>query len=203
MVCGLCGGRMNGRPQDGVPRYICLNTGKLHLSVKAEPVDELVATLASGMTLSKAKGLVDPHSPLVKERQELEGQMAELGASDIPLAALRARTLKLEARIVEIDGKLKSMPSDEASTAAELARIMLQYGDEAMEVWNLKTDPSFRARLEVLVDHITIKPAGKGWDRSGGFEHDRVQIGWRDGVVPIKRARKRSAPRTRASTKTA
>ncbi len=156
--CGLCGGSLISRPQRGKPSYVCMATGKLHLSIGARSAEFKVITEAQKRNV-QGIGLVDPSEPLVAERERIEREMVALGESDLPELVLQGRARKLQRELERVDRQLER--------AAEVA-VSPVYGGPEEEIFGYEMGPRTRAWLEQRVEYVVVKPAAPGlklWDR--------------------------------------
>jgi DNA invertase Pin-like site-specific DNA recombinase len=169
LFCSICGGRLTGRPSgDGRRRYVCDNVGGVHLSIAAEPLEDLVINDAYERHPDFA--LADVRDP--QEQADLmaqidvvdariaqyvrEGVAEGLGPRDVAAAtsALRKQRTQLEAKLAEAESA--------ASKGLHTYR-------EAMAVVQVET----RALLESTIERIEIAPAKT---MGGRFNTDRVRI---------------------------
>jgi hypothetical protein len=181
-TCGRCGGRMVGRPQGQVRRYICnADEGHVHLAITASPLELHVAQEAATMRPAPVKGVQDPQEPLVREQEEIKAKLRDLGkkfAEGDEFAEAAADQLR--ERLVEIEGNLADPP--EASEAemsfhsADLLMGLMRQGKTKVKperVEELLRES--RPFIESLVDHVTVAPGQ-------GSVEKRASIAWRAGV---------------------
>jgi DNA invertase Pin-like site-specific DNA recombinase len=177
LTCGRCGGSMVGRPQDGVRRYICLDTGSVHLTISAWPLELHVARQGSLMIPGNLTAIQDPQEPLVAEQEQIKSQLRDLGrkfADGDPFAEGQAD--RLRERLVEIEAQLGAPPEIQldAETAGRMLEIIFrEFSEDALQ--RSLAEPEARALIESLVDHVTVAPG------SAAVE-DRASIIWRPGV---------------------
>lgn len=177
--CGLCGNALTGAPRSGVPRYVCKaglkpdgTTGKLHLSVQTEGLDDYVKGWADRMEAPALTVVADPTEPLVQQRETILAEMEALGRewSDLPEAVLRARSATLSHELTRVDHILSNQGvlTGEALTEALTA---------ARERGNFP-----RQRLETLIQKVVVAKA----ERHGNtFDSERVSIEWRPNVEEV------------------
>lgn len=178
--CGICGGPITGRPRDRVPNYICKATGRVHLAVKAESVDDMVMHAAEGMLLDVPIAVADPatlSAPLLADRERVEADLERLGArfGDISEIAFHAAERALSAKLAAIDAELDAI-SPQRPVDAFLAQF---------DRFEVSTDVTANARawLESLVEVVVVNPARvPGLNR---FDPSRVEIVWRVGVRSV------------------
>ena len=162
LVCGRCGGRMQGRGG----QYVCAATIKrngnpeVHMSAVAERVDRVVEDAAAERPEHKRQQVHDPSEKLVKQREAVVVKMEQLGDSDLPDAVIRGRARKLQRELDTLDKQIaQSKPRGEFE---ELYRRMEEFDE--------------RAWLESVVEKVTLVQAGS---RRGVWDPERVQITWR------------------------
>jgi site-specific DNA recombinase len=177
LACGVCGGSMISRPQKGVPGYVCHRTGKVHLGVNGRHVERVVVTAAEGM-LAPGQSLLDPSDPIIAERESVEAEIVALAENDMPDSYNRARALKLQAKLDELDAELVRLALEPRDDRPVLIGLDLPGIDVQAQLDESSRDPRTRAWIESLVESITVAPAKHG----GRFDPDRVSIRWREGV---------------------
>ena len=168
LVCGLCGGRMVGRPTDGRRNYVCSSTGKLHLRIVAEPVEEAVTRRAAEAVRPQTEGVADPSGPLLAERDRIEADMEALGDSDLPDAVLRGRARRLQRKLDGIEKQVEDLPAPVRGFS-----YLLEEPEPAPNEW--------REIVETVVDRIEIGPGVADGVRAPS-PAARVRIVWRQGV---------------------
>jgi site-specific DNA recombinase len=172
--CGICGGTLKGKPVSGILKYICTNTGSLHLSVAARLVDEVVTFRLSSAVVDSTvvRDPGDAPEELAAELRQLEERLEQLGeqveAGELSESAFRGRERKLQARADELEAKI-----EEASETMDVS-VYTEPPHKTEE--DYYGDPAVRAWVETLVDHVTVLPVTKAKGR------DRVRITLRKGV---------------------
>jgi site-specific DNA recombinase len=179
LECGLCGGRMKGRPSKGTQQYVCTVTGTLHLAVKARDLGDYVMTLAETMTVGNGVVATDPtelSAPILAERDRIDEKLRDLGRryadGSVADAAFFAAPSALAERLTEIEAEL------EAIVPQRPVDVYLATFDR----FDVSTDPDVNARawLESLVERVVLNPAPvRG---RNAFDSSRVDIVWRPGV---------------------
>jgi DNA invertase Pin-like site-specific DNA recombinase len=189
MICEKCGGRMVGKATRTQRRYVCLESGRLHLSVLARNVDVTVCVEASEMEIVLPDALLDPTEPLAQERGRVEARLIELGESwaEGDLFAISAAK-RLQAKLDRIDAELaKTRPPAKRAIARALDWVAASEDGSLYE--SLRIDPLARTWIEQLVESVTVSPAAKG----GRFDPGRISIAWREGVGRVTRVAERAS----------
>jgi len=182
LVCGVCGGRMVGRPDNGQPNYICNATGRVHLRIVGKVVEDVVTRRAPQASGPETEGVADPSGPLLAERDRIEAEMETLGESDLPEAVLRGRARRLQRDLEEVEKGIEELPAPVRGFSYLL--------DDVAE----PTPNEWREIVETVVDRVEIGPAVAGGVRAPSSEA-RVRIVWRDGVRELPS----SLPRSQSS----
>lgn len=182
LECGLCSGRMGGRPNNGEPGYVCKRTDRVHLGIKARPLEEYVARRASDLVLEAPTAVADPAKlaePLLREREEVESRLerhgAEFARGEISEHAFRGLDRELSARIAELDAELEAS-AEAVPTHAYLGTIGEPTDDEGFY-----RDPETRAWLETLLEKVVVLPAERRGTTQARLEQ-RVELILRPGV---------------------
>jgi site-specific DNA recombinase len=170
IICGRCGGRMLGRPDNGQANYICQASGPVHLRIVAGVVDALVTRRAAEVEAPATEGVADPTGPLLAERDRIEAAMEALGASDLPEAVLRGRALRLQAELEDVERRIDELPPPDR-----------RYGPHLLEDMEEPTRNEWREAIETVVERVEIGPARAGGQRAPSSEA-RVRIVWKEGV---------------------
>lgn len=181
LECGICAGRMSGRPNNGQPGYVCRRTDKVHLGVKASGIEEYVVRRASDLVLESPMSVADPATmaaPLLREREEIEARLEMLGASfakgEISESAFRGADRELVHRLAQLDVEL-------AETASAIpTRTFLRDLADPVDDEAFYRDPETRAWLETLFAKIVVLPASRPGRNS--FDESRVELHLRRGV---------------------
>jgi site-specific DNA recombinase len=193
--CGECGALLQGRPNSGIPRYVCIKTDgtkqTYHMGIQARAVEYLVGVEASHRYIPKPQTLLDLQSPLLAEREALEAKLKELGQmwaeNTLGPEAFQSAEKNLRDKLQALDESLRQLepPSepidwplvwdDEESPM----NIWAQSGftDVRMDVATRK--PKVREWISTLVQEIVIEPARR---KSNAVDLSRVHIIWRKGV---------------------
>jgi DNA invertase Pin-like site-specific DNA recombinase len=170
--CGICGGRLTGRPSgDGRRRYVCDNVGQTHLSIAAQQLDNLVVDAAyerhPDFTLAD-----------VRDPQEQANLMAQIDLVDSRIAQYVREGVGAGLAPRDVAAATSTLRKERADLEAKLAdaesaapKPLLTY-DEASAVVEVET----RALLEASIERIEISPAKSMGAR---FNKDRVRIDWR------------------------
>jgi DNA invertase Pin-like site-specific DNA recombinase len=180
LVCGVCGGSMISRPSKGVPGYVCHRTGTVHLSVNGREVERVVVTSAESM-MAVGSSLLDPSDPVIAERESVRADLMALGDNGMPDDYNRARALKLQAKLDELDAELERIALEPRDDMPVVIGLDLPGIDVQAQLDEVSRDPRTRAWIESLVESVTVAPANRGSNR---FDGGRVSIGWREGVAP-------------------
>ncbi len=171
--CGICGGKMVGRPQHGRARYICIATGSVRLGVIADGLEACVVEAASPMKLTNAVELADLSTIAPELRAELatvEARVAEiadgLAEGKLSLAIASKAEDKLTAQLAELESAIAKAEED-----ARPKNPWLALQEELEQDW--------RAWLDTLIETITVAASTTG----SKFDCSRVSITWKVGVT--------------------
>lgn len=189
LTCGICKGKLTGRPRYGVRRYGCHSPATpLHLARKAEPLEdyvtravfarlnprELARTLTDATAAAALDGLLDQIAEDERGLEQLSrdhyvdgiiGRAQFLAAS----AALEARVADRQAALAKQHGAaitLGSVPGTRKALEAEWA-AWDEAGDTARQ----------RALIATYIEGIELLPYPQGAPNT--FAPDLVQITWR------------------------
>jgi site-specific DNA recombinase len=183
LVCGIegCGRRLVGHPSNGKRRYVCLKSGKNHLGIAAEPLEQYVGDMASVM-LVKRTAVRDPATlsvPLLAQLDAVENKLSAF-AQNAAVAGFTADEMR--------DGRTP-LVAERDRIAAELEALAEEPAAKPILITKDSKDavgytPEWVAMVESRVDHVTVRPVGKGKPVPVA---DRVVIHWRDGVKPVRR----------------
>jgi site-specific DNA recombinase len=171
--CGICGGRMNGRPRSGVPRYVCPNTpggdtcGRTATNAERtdEHVRDLVLTALDSPDLAdrlRRRDEVDP--ALIEAVRTDEAQLDELaamwGAGEIGRGEWRTARQVIETRLARNRDKLAR-----ASVVAPLPAFVGTY-EEMVDRWERLNVSQRRAIVAAVLIRVDVKPANRAtrWD---------------------------------------
>jgi hypothetical protein len=111
----------------------------------------------------------------------VRADLMALGGNGMPDDYNRARALKLQSKLDELDAELERIalePRDDMPVVVDLSALGI--GDVQAQLDEVARDPRTRAWLEGLVDSVTVEPAKRG---SNKFDDARVSISWREGVA--------------------
>jgi len=169
VVCGVCGGRLVGRPDNGQRNYICNATGRVHLRIVAEVVEDVVTRRAADASRPATEGVADPSGPLLAERDRIEAEMEALGESDLPDAVLRGRARRLQRELDDVEKRIEDLPAP----VSGFSYLLEDVPEPAPNEW--------REIVETVVDRVEIGPNVADGVRAPSSEA-RVRIVWRDGV---------------------
>jgi DNA invertase Pin-like site-specific DNA recombinase len=171
LVCGVCGARMAGRPEHGQRRYVCKRTGRVHLSISADLVEDLVTRRASQTEAEPSEGVVDPatlSAPLLAALDatdlKLDDWARKAAAAGLSASEIRAGREPLVAERDRLQAELDAVPSPGGWSA-----LLDEVPDPTSVEW--------RAYLETVIDHVEIGP-GQGAPNPAA----RVLVTWRHGV---------------------
>ncbi|MBI4260595.1 MAG: recombinase family protein [Actinobacteria bacterium] len=174
--CGRCGGRLVGRPDKGVPRYVCVRRKGHALSIDARALDELVTRRAADMLVER-DAVADPAElpeELLAARAAVESELEELAATpDLTPGEWRVRRAPLVERLRELDALL-----EDVTTRRPTRTYFAELGEEP-DLDAYLADPALRPWLEQLLEAAVIAPAVPG---QHGFHEGRVSFRWREGV---------------------
>jgi hypothetical protein len=176
LVCGACGRAMKSR----APYYVCDHGGTVHLKVIARPVDLKVLREAAGMWVPEPEALADPMDPLLARVAEIDARLEELAAEFAQGSTFAAAAAKaLEAEKLSLEEQIEEGPEGPVDQGAGMELELDYHGGprrlHEMIVAGTIAAPEVRAWLERLVDHVTVRPGGRG--------ADRAEVAWRRGVV--------------------
>jgi len=177
-----CDGRLVGRPQNGVRRYICTASGSVHLTIQAKALELYVARQGSLVTPGDLVSVQDPQQPLVAEAEAIRAQLKVLGQKYAEGDAFAEGAAdKLRERLTEIETKLADPPeaseSEMSFHAADLLMGLMRQGRTKSPERVHELLRETRPFIESLVDHITVAPG-----RGQGTVEERASIAWRPGV---------------------
>lgn len=173
-----CGARLVGRPMRDRRYYVCTAGpagGRLHLGIKAEPLEEYVLERAWSAQLPEPTVARDPtelSKPLLAARDDVDGRISAWNR-EAAKAGLTAAEI--------VDGRTDLVAEREGIEAGLEALATQREPGEWERLWQeISRDP--RAVIETVVERVTVRSArGRGrWTRVA----DRVAIGWRESVVP-------------------
>jgi len=184
--CHRCGAPMISRPrQDGAPRYIC-PTGRLTPScggtfIMAEPVDELIveavfyrldtpevhrALSAAGET--EAESALE--TAIAEDQEQLDELAAMYGRREFSAREWAAARRVIEDRIATARRRLHGAHRSLALTRDFPSQTQLR------RTWPTLPLGRQQAIVATILDHATIGPAVRGWNR---FDQSRVMPVWR------------------------
>jgi DNA invertase Pin-like site-specific DNA recombinase len=167
LVCGECGGRMQGHPAKG-RRYMCRATGVMHRTIMARDLEDLVITAVSDrkVTLAAVSDPAGVQGPILKQLDALDAKLAQFAENaamaGLPVSAIRSGTKALLAERERLERELEAVQPPPPPT--DYAEAMV---DEQVLV---------RAEIEALVDRVEIGPPIRPFNV---FNPDRVAIVWR------------------------
>lgn len=180
--CGNCDGKLKGKPVGGIPKYICTSTinpktkkPTLHLSIVAREADEAVTRRLSSVVVDSTivRDPGDAPEELQAALRETEEKLQNLGErwadGKVSDAAFGAADRKLRTRVDELEAQIAE--ASETINAAVYTEPQWESADE------FYADPTTRAWVETLVEHVTVLPASQAQGR------DRVRITLREGVT--------------------
>jgi hypothetical protein len=172
LFCGICGGRLTGRPSgDGRRRYVCDNVGGVHLSIAAESLDDLVINEAwsrfPDFTLAEVRDPME-QADLLAQIDTVDARLADW-AREAAAAGLRAA--EIAAGSAELRAERDRLEADLAEAIAAVPPPPLTF-EEALPIVQAET----RALLEAVIERIEIAPAKSMGAR---FDTGRIEIVWR------------------------
>ena len=178
LVCGVCGGRMVGKPNNGKRAYTCRVTGVAHLRVIAPPLEELVAEASQNVAAPGPETVIDPSTvaaPILAEQESLATRRSNL-AVDYAAGTVSRDTFIVATHALDVRDEELAVALDEATPMRPVDAYLARF-----ERFDVSTDPdvNMRAWLDAVVDHVTIAPGTPG---SHIFDAGRASIVWRDGV---------------------
>jgi hypothetical protein len=167
VVCGLCGAKMSG----GHGQYSCQDCGKQSILTKyLDPLvaDEVPDHAPDDGREKRSKKRSGDEAKVLKELAKVEEQMEELADdTDLPLAVLKRRTAALEAKRLELLGRLGRDTEN---------RIDFDY----LKRWAMGEIPGDQAVKDFLpgiIEQVVISPATQSSRK--GFDKRRVSIDWK------------------------
>jgi hypothetical protein len=167
LVCGECGGRMQGHPARG-RRYMCRSTGVMHRTIVARDVEDLVIVAVSERQAELAT-VGDPagvQGPILKQLDAVDAKLAAFAENaalaGMPANAIRSGTKALLAERERLEAELDAVQPPSPPTS---------YADAMADEQEL-----LRAEVEALVDHVLIGPP---IPPVNVFNPARVEIVWR------------------------
>ena len=174
LVCSVCGARMVGRPEHGRRRYVCKATGRVHLSVPADVVEDVVTRRAADAEI-EAEDVVDPatlSAPLLAAIDDVETRIEafarEAAAAGMSAAEIRAGREPLIAERDRLQRELDAVPVPREGLG--FAYLLEDVEDPTPVEW--------RAMVETVVDHVEIGPGTADGVRA------------RDGEQPVRGGRR-------------
>lgn len=169
-VCGLCSAPMIGRPVSKVPRYLCVSSGTLHLSISAARLEQHVLAVADAHPTAPREAAADPallSAPILAALDAVDDALADwagrAAVGEISAAEYRGARKALVARQEDLERQLAETvpaPARIWPTPAEYA----SYGRAGTRLW-----------LETVIARIEVLPA----EKAGQFSPGRVRITWR------------------------
>lgn len=180
--CGLCKGRMSGRPRSGVPRYVCPNMpgGKTcgRVATNAARTDDhvrdlvLVALEDPGFVdRLHAIAEVDPEvrRAVVQDERRLEELAVEWADGEISRAEWKTARERIESRLTTNRRRLTRV------AAARSLEGMTGSYDELLAEWDRRNDAQRRAVVTATLIKVVVKPA----DPRRRWDPDRFDPEWR------------------------
>ena len=180
--CGLCGGKMCGRPRAGVPRYVCPNmpggntcgriaTNAAHTDEHVR--DRVLTALASPELAARLRHSdAVPPERLASIRAD-EAQLEELSAAWANRELSRGEW-KIAREIIEVrlDRNRPRLPR--SSAVAPLADLVGTY-DDLLDRWEQMNVSQRRAVAVAVLDRVDVGPSNprKRWDP------ERFELRWR------------------------
>jgi DNA invertase Pin-like site-specific DNA recombinase len=187
--CGICGGRMNGKPRQGQRAYHCMarggseNCGRLR--VVAEPLDALVSeAIFAALDSSEFADAL--------KNAAADSSESEEAASRAAVADLRAKLDRLEIRYAmeEFSKSAYGVARERLTRQLEDAESKLakfvpvgditsapRSGVEARRLWEARDVEWRRMLVSTLIEQVTINPAEK--PGRNYVDPARVGITWR------------------------
>jgi DNA invertase Pin-like site-specific DNA recombinase len=170
LFCGVCGGRLTGRPSgDGRRRYACDNVASTHLSISADRLEDYVVDIASAERPDYARA--EARDPL--ENRDL---MEQIDQVDARLADWAREAAAAGLRAVEIAAGSAGLRAERDALEAQLADVERR-GSERSRTMHDVIMADTRAWLEAVVERIEIGPAKT---MGGRFDPARVRINWQE-----------------------
>jgi hypothetical protein len=184
--CGHCGETLVSRPkQGGVRAYQCVKgpgfSGCGRTSVKADPleafmVDAVLFRLDSPELAAAMSG--EPGNPdaerwqaeIDQARFQLDGLATMHGEGEISLSEWRAARTPIEHRVTDAKKQLGRLTRTTA-LAGQIGN-----STELRERWPSLPLTRQHAIVAAVIDHITVAPARRGYNR---FDPDRFNVIWR------------------------
>ncbi len=177
-VCGVCGATVHsgGSVRAGRRGYRCTKSMG-HFARLAEPVEDFVESVAverlsrddARVLLVRAETVAteDLHAELVGLRERLELVAVEFADGVLTAGQLRAATQRIQARIVELEGRLS-----DASRVDALGDLV--GAADVGEAWGRLSTERKREALRALM-RVTLYPPGRGVRT---FRPESVGIEW-------------------------
>lgn len=174
--CGLCGAGLVGRRDRKRRRYICTASGRVHLQIVADAVEDIVTRRAAD-AVREDETVTDPaalsadlRAALDAAEARLEDWAREAAAAGMSAAEIRAGREPLAAERNRVLEELEATAPAEPSWTSLLEDVPEP------------TPAEWRAYLETVINHVEIGPAVADGVRAPSTSA-RVRIRWRDGVL--------------------
>lgn len=181
LTCGICDTPMAGRPNKGVPNYICKKSPGSPacggVFRKAEPVDEYVTEMVlrtlDGVDLRAPSQAGPAVEGVADQIQEAEAALSELIADYYQRRALpRAQFLANKKVLEEKVRSLRERLAAESGTVMPLAR-----NANARKEWGERDIHWRRSLVSAAVESIRVLPIGKTGQHE--FDPGFIEIAWK------------------------
>jgi hypothetical protein len=185
-MCTICENYLVGRPSEGVRRYVCLRSGKNHLSIAAEPVENFVGDMCSLMRVKRT---------VVRDPAELSAPLlAELDALEAKLAAWAVNVAQAGLSPEEIREGRAPIAAERDRVQAELDKSAEETEAEPPILWKKQAGGEYTAEwgamIAARVDHVDVRPVGRGGNRTPVHSESRFT-----GDLESRKSRKARRPR--------
>ncbi|MEP6871006.1 MAG: recombinase family protein, partial [Anaerolineaceae bacterium] len=171
LVCGTCGGRMQGHRKRDERIYICRETGKVHMAVRADPVETAVLNAVitraeEGVTLASVGDPAGVQGPILAAIDAVDEKLADFAENaalaGLPAGAIRSGSRALLAERERLEAELDAAkPPPPPTTWVESAPLI-----------RARTQAELQALVEKVVIHRATAPRNV-------WNPDRVEIVWR------------------------
>ena len=182
-TCGVCGGPLRaGGGRDRAPAYI--GNGCCHVRRTAVKVDQAIES-AVLTVLDREDRDGDLLKPPPRPTVDTSAIRAELRAVRQRRAELVQMFEDGELDMTELRGSRRRLAERENAIALQLADSDLPdplaefRGRPAREVWSVLPLARRRAVVQLLIESVVIKPAGR---RGAGFDPETIALTWREGI---------------------
>lgn len=169
LVCGKCGGRLQGNPARG-RRYMCNASGTMHLTIMAATLEDFVLAQvearAASIQLAQVRDPAGVQAPILAQLDAVDAKLAAF-AENAALAGMPASAIR---------SGTKALLKQRESLERELAAVQPPPAPSDYREAMTEVEATVRAELEALVDRIVIGPPIKP---ANVFNPARVRIVWR------------------------